>query len=117
MAVKLRLKRMGAKKRPFYRIVAADSRSPRDGRFIETVGTYNPIMQPADLNINEEVALKWLSVGAIPTDTVRALLSSKGIMKKFHESKMGKTEAKEVKETKKATTKKTTAKKTTKEEK
>lgn len=114
MAVKLRLKRMGAKKRPFYRIVAADSRSPRDGRFIETVGTYNPIMQPAELNINEEVALKWLSVGAIPTDTVRALLSSKGIMKKFHESKMGKTE---VKETKKATTKKATAKKTTKEEK
>ena len=118
MAVNLRLKRMGAKKRPFYRIVAADSRSPRDGRFIETVGTYNPIMQPAELNINEEVALKWLSVGAIPTDTVRALLSSKGIMKKFHESKMGKAETKEAKPAKKATTtKKTTAKKTTKEEK
>ena len=118
MAVKLRLKRMGAKKRPFYRIVAADSRSPRDGRFIETVGTYNPIMQPAELTINEEVALKWLSVGAIPTDTVRALLSSKGIMKKFHESKMGKAETKEAKPAKKATTtKKTTAKKTTKEEK
>ena len=88
MAVKLRLKRMGAKKRPFYRIVAADSRSPRDGRFIETVGTYNPIMEPAEVKINEEVALKWLNDGAIPTDTVRDLLSKQGIMKKFHESKM-----------------------------
>ena len=121
MAVKLRLKRMGAKARPFYRIVATDSRSPRDGRFIETVGTYNPIMQPAELTINEEVALKWLSVGAIPTDTVRALLSSKGIMKKFHESKMGKeVEAKPAKKApakKATTTKKTTTKKTTKEEK
>ena len=90
MAVKLRLKRKGAKKRPFYRIVAADSRSPRDGRFIETVGTYNPIMEPAEVKINEEVALKWLNDGAIPTDTVRDLLSKQGIMKKFHESKMTK---------------------------
>ena len=90
MAVKLRLKRMGAKKRPFYRIVAADSRSPRDGRFIESVGTYNPIMEPAEVKINEEVALKWLNDGAIPTDTVRDLLSKQGIMKKFHESKMTK---------------------------
>ena len=90
MAVKLRLKRMGAKKRPFYRIVAADSRSPRDGRFIETVGTYNPIMEPAEVKINEEVALKWLNDGAIPTDTVRDLLSKQGVMKKFHESKMTK---------------------------
>lgn len=90
MAVKLRLKRMGAKKRPFYRIVAADSRSPRDGRFIELVGTYNPICEPAEIKINEEVALKWLKDGAIPTDTVRNLLSSQGIMKKFHESKMTK---------------------------
>lgn len=90
MAVKLRLKRMGAKKRPFYRIVAADSRSPRDGRFIETVGTYNPIMEPAEVKINEEIALKWLNDGAIPTDTVRDLLSKQGIMKKFHESKMTK---------------------------
>ena len=90
MAVKLRLKRMGAKKRPFYRIVAADSRSPRDGRFIEIVGTYNPIMEPAEVKINEEVALKWLNNGAIPTDTVRDLLSKQGIMKKFHESKMTK---------------------------
>lgn len=90
MAVKLRLKRMGAKKRPFYRIVAADSRSPRDGRFIEIVGTYNPIMEPAEVKIDEEIALKWLNDGAIPTDTVRDLLSKQGIMKKFHESKMNK---------------------------
>ena len=87
MAVKLRLKRMGAKKRPYYRVVAADSRSPRDGRFIETVGTYNPIMEPAEININEEVALKWLSNGAIPTDTVRDLFKKQGIMEKFHNSK------------------------------
>ncbi len=87
MAVKLRLKRMGAKKRPFYRIVAADSRSPRDGRFIETVGTYNPIMEPAEIKIDEELALKWLSIGAIPTDTVRDLFRSQGIMEKFHNSK------------------------------
>lgn len=90
MAVKLRLKRMGAKKRPFYRIVAADSRSPRDGKFIEIVGTYNPIMEPAEVKVNEEAALKWLNDGAIPTDTVRDLLSKQGIMKKFHESKMTK---------------------------
>ncbi len=90
MAVKLRLKRMGAKKRAFYRVVAADSRSPRDGRFIETVGTYNPITEPAEIKINEEIALKWLSNGAIPTDTVRDLFSKQGIMKKFHESKMTK---------------------------
>ena len=94
MAVKLRLKRMGAKKRPFYRIVAADSRSPRDGKFIELVGTYNPIMQPAEVKVNEEVALKGLNNGAIPTDTVRDLLSKQGVMKKFHESKMTKKEGK-----------------------
>ncbi len=87
MAVKLRLKRMGAKQRPFYRIVAADSRSPRDGRFIELIGTYNPITNPAEVKINEEVALKWLNNGAIPTDTVRSILSKEGIMKKYVESK------------------------------
>ena len=87
MAVKLRLKRMGAKKRPFYRIVAADSRSPRDGKFIEVVGTYNPIMEPAEIKVNQELALKWLNQGAIPTDTVRDLLSKQGIMKAYHESK------------------------------
>lgn len=95
MAVKLRLKRMGAKKRPFYRIVAADSRSPRDGRFIEEIGIYNPIEVPAVININEEKALTWLGNGAIPTDTVRDLLSQAGIMKKFHESKMKKSDKKE----------------------
>ena len=78
MAVKLRLKRMGSKAKPFYRIVAADSRSPRDGRFIETVGTYNPIKKPAEVNVNEELALKWLNNGAIPTDTVRSILSKEG---------------------------------------
>ncbi len=94
MAVKLRLKRMGAKKRPFYRIVAADSRSPRDGRFIEEVGYYNPIETPAVVKIDEEKALAWLSNGAIPTDTVRNLFSEQGIMKKFHETKMTKKEEK-----------------------
>ncbi len=87
MAVKLRLKRMGSKKAPFYRVVAADSRSPRDGRFIETVGTYNPIVEPAEVKIDEEKAMKWLSEGAIPTDTVRDLFRSQGIMEKFHNSK------------------------------
>jgi small subunit ribosomal protein S16 len=90
MAVKLRLKRMGAKKRPFYRIVAADSRSPRDGRFIEVVGTYNPITNPAEVKIDEELALKWLRNGAQPSDTVRNLLSTQGIMTKFHDEKYSK---------------------------
>ena len=94
MAVKLRLKRMGNKKKPFYRIVAADSRVARDGKFIELVGTYNPVSEPAEVKINEEVALKWLSNGAQPTDTVRDLLSKNGVMKKFHESKMTKKEGK-----------------------
>lgn len=87
MAVKIRLKRMGAKQRPFYRIIVADSRSPRDGRFIATVGTYNPITVPAEVKIDEEKALYWLNNGAIPTDTVRSLLSKQGIMKKFADSK------------------------------
>ncbi len=90
MAVKLRLKRMGAKQKPFYRIVAADSRSPRDGRFIETVGTYNPITNPAEIKINKELALKWLNNGAQPTDTVKSLLKREGILKEFNESKLGK---------------------------
>ena len=87
MAVKMRLKRMGAKRRPFYRIVVADSRSPRDGRFIEEVGYYNPITNPAEVKINKEIALKWLKTGATPTDTVRDILSKEGILKEFHESK------------------------------
>ena len=84
MAVKIRLKRMGSKKSPFYRVVVADSRSPRDGRFIETIGTYNPLLNPAEVSINEELALQWLANGAQPSDTVRNLLSQQGIMKKFH---------------------------------
>ncbi|KUP07085.1 30S ribosomal protein S16 [Bacillus coahuilensis m2-6] len=90
MAVKIRLKRMGAKKSPFYRIVVADSRSPRDGRQIETVGTYNPVAEPAIVNINEELALKWLKDGAKPSDTVRNLFSKAGILEKFHNEKYGK---------------------------
>ncbi len=87
MAVKIRLMRMGAKKRPFYRIVATDSRSRRDGEYLELVGTYNPINSEKDVKINEEVALKWLNNGAIPSDTVRNLFKDAGIMKKFAESK------------------------------
>ncbi|WP_342512629.1 30S ribosomal protein S16 [Sporosarcina sp. FSL K6-1522] len=90
MSVKIRLKRMGAKKTPFYRIVVADSRSPRDGRQIETVGTYNPLTKPAEVKINEELALKWLQNGAKPSDTVRNLFSDQGIMEKFHNAKQGK---------------------------
>ena len=87
MAVKLRLKRMGSKAKPFYRIVAADSRSPRDGRFLEVVGTYNPVKGQEVVTVNEEKAMYWLSNGAVPTDTVRSILSKQGIMKKFAESK------------------------------
>ena len=90
MAVKLRLKRMGAKKQPFYRIVAADSRSPRDGRFIETIGTYNPLLNPAETKIDEEVAMKWLRNGATPTDTVKNMFSKARIMTKFANEKKGK---------------------------
>ena len=90
MAVKLRLKRMGAKKAPFYRIVAADSRFPRDGRSIEVIGTYNPTTNPAQITLDEEKAMKWLNEGAQPSDTVRNILSSKGIMKKFHDEKHSK---------------------------
>ena len=90
MAVKLRLKRMGAKQKPFYRIVAADARSPGDGRFIETVGTYNPVEQPAEVKIDKELALKWLNNGAQPTDTVATLLKKEGIMKEFKDSKVKK---------------------------
>ncbi len=90
MAVKLRLKRMGAKKRPFYRIVAADSRAPRDGRFIEIIGHYNPLTNPVELKIDEEKALKWLANGAQPSETVRNLLSSQGIIAKHTENKKAK---------------------------
>lgn len=89
MAVKLRLKRMGSKQKPFYRIVAADSRFPRDGRFIETVGTYNPVANPAEIKIDKELAIKWLNNGAQPTDTVKAIFRSEGILKEFAEAKKG----------------------------
>ena len=90
MAVKLRLKRMGSKKSPFYRIVAADSRSPRDGRIIESLGYYNPTKNPAEVKIDAELAMKWLNNGAQPSDTVRNLLTKDGIMKRFHEEKNAK---------------------------
>ncbi|MGO2968551.1 MAG: 30S ribosomal protein S16 [Leuconostoc falkenbergense] len=112
MAVKIRLKRMGAKKRPFYRVVIADSRSPRDGRFIETVGTYNPIAQPAEIKLDEEKILSWLGNGAQPSDTVRNLLSNAGILAKFNDSKSGKKPA--AKSAKKATTNPATNKPTEK---
>ena len=90
MAVKIRLNRMGAKQNPFYRIVAADSRYPRDGRFIENIGYYNPSTTPAEVKIDTELALKWLGNGAQPTETVRNLLSNAGVLKAFHESKNAK---------------------------
>ena len=90
MAVKIRLKRMGAKKAPFYRVIVADSRRPRDGRFIDTIGTYNPLTTPAEIKLNEESAIKWLNNGAIPTDTVKNLFSKAGIMEKYHNLKQGK---------------------------
>ena len=89
MAVKIRLTRMGAKKKPVYRIVASDSRSPRDGKYNELIGTYDPNKNPADIKINEEVALKRLKNGAVPTDTAKNLLSKAGIIKKFADSKKG----------------------------
>ena len=85
--IKLRLRRMGAKKRPSYRIVAADSRSPRDGRFIEAVGLYDPITDPATIRINEERARHWLSVGAQPTDTVRDILRRAGLIESAEAAK------------------------------
>ncbi len=80
MAVKMRLRRMGAKKAPCYRIVVADSRYPRDGRFIEEIGFYNPMTEPAEVNIDAEKAKKWISNGAQPTDTVKDLLKKSGVL-------------------------------------
>ena len=88
--VKLRLKRMGKKGAPFYRIVAADSRSPRDGRFIEQIGTYNPSKTENKVTLDKELAKKWLSNGAQPTDTVRSILSHEGVLKEMHEAKSSK---------------------------
>jgi small subunit ribosomal protein S16 len=90
MSVKIRLKRMGAKKAPFYRLVVAESRFPRDGRFIEEIGTYNPLKDPAQFTIDEARALHWLSTGAQPSDTVRHLFHQAGILKKHHEARQGK---------------------------
>jgi small subunit ribosomal protein S16 len=80
MAVKMRLTRIGAKKAPFYRVIVADSRSPRDGRFIDTIGTYNPLTTPVEIKIDAEKAKKWLGNGAQPTETVKALLKKSGIV-------------------------------------
>ena len=80
MAVKIRLRRMGAKKAPFYRVVVADSRFPRDGRFIEEIGYYNPIANPVEIKIDSEKAQEWIKKGAQPTDTVKALLKKNGIV-------------------------------------
>ena len=87
MAVKIRFKRMGSNKKPFYRIVVADSRSPRDGKFIEEIGYYNPVSQPKQVKINDEKAVKWLSNGAQPTDTVKTLLVNNGVKETIESSK------------------------------
>ncbi|HWJ04123.1 MAG TPA: 30S ribosomal protein S16 [Verrucomicrobiae bacterium] len=87
MATKIRMRRMGAKKNPFYRLVVADSRSPRDGRFIEEIGYYDPTKEPAELKIDEEKALKWLKEGAQTSETVRSLFNKSGILTKLNESK------------------------------
>ncbi|MBE6565622.1 MAG: 30S ribosomal protein S16 [Ruminococcaceae bacterium] len=80
MAVKMRLRRMGMKKAPFYRVIVADSRSPRDGRFIEEIGYYNPLTEPAEIKIDAEKAKKWIANGAQPTETVKSLLKKSGIV-------------------------------------
>lgn len=100
MAVKLRLTRLGKTKQPTYRVVAIDSRTKRDGEYIELIGTYNPLTKPATVKLNEMSALKWLNDGAIPSDTVKNLFKEAGIMKKFADSKTEKTSKKEKKETK-----------------
>lgn len=83
MAVKIRLRRMGAKKAPFYRVVVADSRSPRDGRFIEEIGYYNPVSEPKEIKIDEEKAIKWVNNGAQPTDVVKKLFKKVGVSEKL----------------------------------
>ena len=87
MVVRIRLARHGRKKRPFYRLVVADSRTPRDGKFIEMIGTYNPLTDPAEVKVDEERAIYWLKVGAQPSDTARSLLRKVGVWDKFIESK------------------------------
>ncbi|MDD6406392.1 MAG: 30S ribosomal protein S16 [Lactobacillus equicursoris] len=90
MSVKIRMRRMGAKRKPFYLIVVADSRAPRDGRFIEEVGYYNPVSQPKELKLDEDKIFEWLKKGAQPSDTVRSLLSGAGLMAKLHDEKYNK---------------------------
>ena len=87
MAVRIRLQRFGRKHRPFYRVVVADSRTRRDGKFIERLGHYNPVAEPAEITVNEERALYWLQVGAQPSDTVKSILSEVGIWAKFMNQK------------------------------
>jgi small subunit ribosomal protein S16 len=87
MSVKIRLKRVGKKKAPSYRVVVADARSPRDGRIIEKIGWYNPLVEPSAINIDEEKALKWLKVGAQPTESVASLLKRTGVMERFEQMK------------------------------
>jgi small subunit ribosomal protein S16 len=87
MAVKIRLKRVGKKKAPSYRVVVADARSPRDGRIIENIGWYNPLVEPSAIHIDEEKALGWLKNGAQPTDSVSSLLKRVGILERFEQSK------------------------------
>jgi small subunit ribosomal protein S16 len=89
LAVRLRLRKTGRKNQPAYKVVAADSRSPRDGRFLETVGTYNPLRSPSEIKFNEEKAFKWLKRGALPTDTVRSLLRKSGLWYKWYLMKKG----------------------------
>ena len=97
MAVRIRLKRLGAKKRPFYRVVVADQRSPRDGRFIENIGRYQPLDDPSLIEIDEERALHWLRVGAQPSNTVRVLMTKVGIWERFTSEKSEKRDAKSAK--------------------
>jgi small subunit ribosomal protein S16 len=93
MATRIRLKRLGAKKRPYYRVVVADQRSPRDGRFIENIGKYHPMEDPSLIEIDEERALYWLGVGAQPSNTVRVLMTKIGIWEKFETAKQSAKEA------------------------
>jgi small subunit ribosomal protein S16 len=93
MAVKIRLKRMGMKKAPSYRVVVADARSPRDGRIIENIGWYDPLVEPSAIHIDEEKALSWLQHGAQPTDSVAQLLRRTGVLARFERAKTGSTAA------------------------
>ncbi len=93
--VKIRLRRMGAKKRPFYRVVVADARSPRDGRYIDAIGYYDPTKDPAVIKIDEEKAIQWIKNGAQPTDTARSLLQKTGVLKRLAEERRLKAEARE----------------------